>query len=190
MEPADLPTRESEAAGSSATQLSILLSSATSQIEEEFKRSERLDAKSRNQITITATFFAVVQAGVIALVNGSLAATEKHGSSSFIPVLAGIGIVAGIAVAIAVALSYNAWKLHDDPALSPKTITDYRDAARAGNPAVGVKLIDAYVKILSGRRENNETRAKALERAGIACGVAFGLIAVELIAAFVAAAAQ
>jgi hypothetical protein len=51
-EAAGLTSRMPDDGGASATQLSVLLSSATSAIDEEFKRSERLDAKSRNQITI------------------------------------------------------------------------------------------------------------------------------------------
>src|SRR3954453_11973286 len=97
-EPADLPARESDSGASSATQLSILLASVTSMIEEEFKRSERLDAKSRNQVALVGTFFAVVQAGVIGLINGSLGATEKAPASSFIPWLAVAGGIAGIAL--------------------------------------------------------------------------------------------
>ncbi len=189
-EPADLPTRKSGNGESSATQLSVLLTSATSLIDEEFKRSERLDAKSRNQVTIVGTFFAVVQAVVVGLINGSLGATEKDPASSFVPWLAGVGAVAALALAVAVALSYRAWKLHDDPALSPKTIDDYRDAARAGNPAVGVKLVKAYSDIAKGRRANNETRAKSLEAAAIACAVAMGFIFAELVLAFVAVAVQ
>jgi hypothetical protein len=55
MEPHDLPTREPDDGVASATQLSILLASATSAIDEEFRRAERLDAKSRNQTTMRYT---------------------------------------------------------------------------------------------------------------------------------------
>lgn len=189
-EPADLPARESDKGGSSATQLSILLASATSMIEEEFKRSERLDAKSRNQIALVGTFFAVVQAGVIGLINGSLGATEKDPASSFVPWLAAAGGVAAIALIVAFVFSYRAWKLHDDPALSPATIDAYKDAARQGNPAVGVKLIGAYTEIATGRRENNEKRAESLESAAIACTAAMIFIAIELVLAFVAVGVQ
>jgi hypothetical protein len=189
-EPADLPARESDNGGSSATQLSILLASATSMIDEEFKRSERLDAKSRNQIALVGAFFAVVQAGVIGLINGSLGSTERHDASSFVPWLAIAGGVAAAALVGALALSYRAWKLHDDPALSPETIDAYKEHARQGNPAVGVKLIGAYTEIAEGRRANNERRAKSLESAAIACAVAMTFIAIELVLAFVAVGVQ
>jgi hypothetical protein len=142
-EPKDLPARDNDDAAASATQLSILLSAATSLIDEEFKRSERLDAKSRNQFTITATFFAIVQAVVVGLLNGLLRGDEKTSASAFVPWLAGSGAIAAIALLIALDVSWRAWVLRDDPALSPNTIKAYIEAARQGNPAVGVKLVGA-----------------------------------------------
>jgi hypothetical protein len=189
-EPASLPSSASGDDGASATQLSILLSSATSIIDEEFRRSERLDAKSRNQIALTATFFAVVQAGVIGLINGTLGSSKGHPASSLVPWLAGSGGLAGIALVVAVVISSRAWRLLDDPALKIKTIRDYLGPAREGNPAVGAKLVDAYSDIAEGRRANNKTRAVALEAATKACGAAFVCIAIELTLAFVAIGVQ
>jgi hypothetical protein len=190
MEPHDLPTREPDDGVASATQLSILLASATSAIDEEFRRAERLDAKSRNQTTITGTFFAVVQAVVIGLLNGLLGGDGTRDASAFVPWLAVAGGVAAIATLVAVLVSYDSWKLRDDPTLSVKTIRDYIDAAREGNPAVGVKLVSAYADIAEGRRKNNAKRAKALDGAAKACGVALLFIGVELVLAFVAVAVQ
>lgn len=189
-EPKDLPTRDQDDGAASATQLSILMSSATSAIDEEFKRSERLDAKSRNQLTITGTFFAVVQAVVIGLLNGLLGGDEGNDASAFVPWLAVAGGVAAIAMFVAVVVSYRSWKLRDDPTLSIQTIRAYIDAARQGNPAVGVKLVSAYADIAEGRRTNNAKRADALDDAVKGCGVALVFIGAELVLAFVAVAAQ
>jgi len=189
-EPAPLMSPAPGDGGASATQLSILLSSATAIIDEEFRRSERIDAKSRNQVALTATFFAVVQAGVIGLFNGVLGPSEHHKASSFVPWLAAAGGLAGAALVLAVVVSYRAWRLLDDPALKIKTIRDYLGPARDGNPAVGAKLVDAYAKIAEGRRANNRTRTDALERATQACGIAVVCIAIELILAFVAVGVQ
>lgn len=176
--------------GASATQLSILLSSATSAIDEEFKRSERLDGKSRNQITVVAGFFAVVQAVVVGLINGSLGGTERHPASSFVLWLAVSGAVASVAMFVAAFVSYQSWKLRDDPTLETDTIHEYIDYAREGNPVVGVNLVAAYAEIAEGRRKNNEKRANALDCAAKACGVATVFIAVELVLAFIAVAVQ
>jgi hypothetical protein len=190
IEPAELPSKTPADGSASATQLSILLSSATSAIDEEFKRSERLDAKSRNQIMIVGSFFTVVQAVVVGLFNGSLAGTEHHAASSFIPWLAIAGAAASVTTIVAGVYSYKSWKLLKDPTLSINTILAYIPGARDGNPAVGVKLVEAYAGVAKGRRENNEKRAAALNIAVRACGVALLFISIELVLAFVAAAVQ
>ncbi len=171
-----------------ATQLSILLDAATAIIDEEFKRSERLDAKSRNMITVAGAFFAVVQAVVAALINETLGATETQAASSLVPWLAAAGGIATIGLGIAFTWSYEAWRLRNDEALKVKTIRDYRDAAYAGNPAVGAKLVDAYAKIADDRRAVNAERAVAVDKAAIACGIAMLLIGTELVLAFIAVA--
>jgi hypothetical protein len=189
-EPAPLTSPAPGDGRASATQLSVLLSSATAIIDEEFRRSERIDAKSRNQVALTATFFAVVQAGVIGLLNGVLGASEHHEASSFVPWLAAAGGLAGAALVVAVVVSYRAWRLLDDPALGIKTIRDYLGPARDGNPAVGARLVDAYATIAEGRRANNRKRTDALESATVACGIAVACIAIELILAFTAVGVQ
>jgi prepilin signal peptidase PulO-like enzyme (type II secretory pathway) len=176
--------------GASATQLSILLSSATGAIDEEFKRSERLDGKSRNQITIAGSLFTVVQAVVVGLINGSLGGTEQHQASSFVLWLAVAGAVATAAIFVAAYVSYQSWKLRDDPTLSADTIRDYIDYAREGNPVVGVNLVAAYAEIAKGRRANNAKRSAALDYATKACGIAALVITAELVLAFVAVAVQ
>jgi hypothetical protein len=186
--PSDIPARAAERPEASATQLTILLSAATSTIDEEFKRSERLDAKSRNQITVTAAFFAVVQAVVVNLIDGALGPHGSHPRSSFVTWLAITGAVAGAALVFAAFVSYHSWKLRDDPALGLGTIRNYLDAARQGNPAVGAKLVEGYATIAEGRRENNERRAIALDRAGWACALTMLFIGIELVLAFVAVA--
>jgi hypothetical protein len=189
-EMAGLAPKVPDDGGASATQLSILLSSATSAIDEEFKRSERIDAKSRNQITIAGSFFAVVEAVVVGLINGSLGGTEHHAASSFVLWLAITGGVASVAIFVAALISYQSWKLRDDPTLEIDTIREYIDYAREGSPVVGVNLVSAYADIAEGRRKNNGARADALDSAAKACAVATVFIAVELVLAFVAVAVQ
>lgn len=176
--------------GGGATQLSVLLDAATAIIDEEFRRSERLDAKSRNMVTIMGAFFTVVLAVVAALINETLFATSTQDTSPFVLWLCIGGGVATIGVLIALTWSYEAWKLRDEEALQVKTIRDYRDAAYNGNPAVGAKLVDAYATIAEDRRRVNAERADAVEAAAIACGIAMLLIGTELVLALVAVAAR
>lgn len=189
-ESSEKPTNMPAKGDGGATQLSILLDATTALIDEEFKRSERLDAKSRSLITIAGSFFAIVQVVVVGLINGSLGPTETEAASSFVFWLAVVGGLATVSLVVALFLSYNAWKLRDDQALKVKTIRDYRDAARAGNPGVGAKLVDAYADIADDRRKNNANRAEAVGDAAIACGIAMALIGIELVLAFVAVAVQ
>ena len=178
-----------------AAQLSILLSAATSTIDEEFRRSERLEAKSRNQATIVAGFVVGVQAVIASLANGVLGGIEygKQGShhlSTFVPWLAGLGILWAALLFGVVVASFRSWRLFKDPALSTETITQYIDFATDGNNAVGVNLVKAYADIANGRRQNNEARAEALKRATVWCGLAIFAIGVELVVGLVAAAVQ
>lgn len=184
------PVATGESPEASATQLTILLSAATSAIDEEFKRSERLDAKSRNQLTVTAGFFAGVQAVSVGLINGTLGAGKGHPASSFVVWIAGGGVFAAVALVVAVCVSYASWKLRDDPTLSINTIRAYLDAARRGNPAVGVKLVSAYADVADGRRKNNAARADALDRAAFACGATLLFVGIELVFGFVAVAVR
>lgn len=181
-DPVGFPAREA-AAASSATQLSILLDATRNVMDEEFKRSERLDSKSRNQVGVTATFFAVVQAGVISLIGGRLGSsvTATWSIDWFLPVAAAL---AAIAMLVAVLVSYGSWKLRDEDALDIETIRAYVAYARAGDPLVGVKLIEAFAHIAEDRREKNEMRATALSHAVVACGATIALATVQLVVAF------
>lgn len=183
----DLFEREPDDPDKSAAQLSILLSASTAVIDEEFKRSERLDNKSRSQVAVTAAIYAAVQAGAISLLNGLLRPATGETATIAI-VLAVIAAVAAAAMIAAIAVSYEAWKLRDEDALSVATIKKYRHWAYMGHPLVAVRLIDAYAKIADDRRANNELRAAALTKATYACGVALLITGLELIVAFAAVA--
>jgi len=100
--PSELPNRpvSGDDAARSATQLTILLDAAKATVDEEFRRSERLDAKSRNQMTLAATMFGVAQAIAVGLVNSVLAQDGTKAS-----ILAGLVAAAGI-----VALWWSRWK--------------------------------------------------------------------------------
>jgi ABC-type xylose transport system permease subunit len=171
-----------------ASQVAVLLASATAMLEEEFKRSERLDSKSRNLMTIVAAFYAVVQAAVIGLINGLLVAEDY--TSSFVVWLAISGGFAGLCVVYALAGSWNAWKLRDEKTIGTATLTQYLDAARDENPLVGVRMVEAYTQVIDSRRTANSDRITAVDNAAERCAVAIGATAVQLVLAFVAVAVQ
>lgn len=189
MEPSELPNRPLNGDGDaarSATQLTILLQAAMATVDEEFKRSERLDAKSRNQMTLVATMFGIAQAITVGLVNGVLGKPDTA-----VSILVGIAVLAAIValgcLAWTLRLSFGSWRLRSDNALALVTFGDsYLRAAQAGNPNVGAKLVVQYEKVLRARREANAERVDAIQRAAVACGVTAGWIGLELVVAFAA----
>lgn len=186
----DLPHVEPGNEVKSATQLGLLLGAASMLVEEQFKIGDRLDAKSRNQIAVAATFFAGVQAGVISLVNGILGPGASTDTSPYVPYLAFAACVAVLALVAAVVLSTQAWRLRPERSLGVATIRDYIPFAREGRSGVGANLVWAYTKVVEARQEQNADRAAALVRAGWACLATLVVAGLELVLAFVAVIAR
>lgn len=186
-EPSELPTRPigGDDGARSATQLTILLDAVKATVDEEFRRSERLDAKSRNQMTLAATMFGVAQAIAVGLVN-SVLAQDGTKASILAGVVAGAGLVALGCLAWALIRSYRSWDLRNEKALAVETFETYLGAAQAGNPNVGAKLVTQYAKVARARRDNNNARVSAVERAARACAVTSAWVGVELVLAFAA----
>jgi hypothetical protein len=187
----ELPNRPigGDDAARSATQLTILLDAVKTTVDEEFRRSERLDAKSRNQMTLAATMFGVAQAIAVGLVN-SVLAQEGTKASILAGVVSGAGIVALCCLAWALMLSYRSWGFRDEKALAVETFETYLGAAQAGNPNVGAKLVKQYAKVARARRDNNNERVTAVERAARACAVTSACVGAELVLAFAAVIVQ
>ncbi|MBA2715542.1 MAG: hypothetical protein H0U51_00480 [Propionibacteriales bacterium] len=179
--------------GAAATQLSILLQATNAVVEEEFKRSQRLDEKSRNQATVVGALFAIVQAFVVSLINGSLSAGDGFSDrSGFVVWLAIAGGLAGIALFVSLILSYRSWRLLDDVA-APVDPDDevfklYLSAAVAGNPRVAEKLVNESARIGLRRRHRNAQRVQSFVVATIGCGVVLTVLLLEFVLACVAVA--
>lgn len=187
-QPENIPLSPSEERAATATQLGLLLDAAKQAIDEEFKRTERLEQKARNQATFTATLYAGVQALVVGLFNGLLSDGDQ--TSGFVPYMAILGAIATLVAVGAFAASYRAWKLHTEALIGISSITSsaYVDAAAAGKQIVGIKLIDHYKKIALERRAVNEARVRSLSVARAICFVATLVLAAEIILAFIAVA--
>lgn len=169
-----------------ATQLGILQQAAVILIDEQNRITERLDAKSRNQLTIATTFFAGVQAAVISLVSGPLRPAESGTGSPYVPYLLAAAIVAVAALVTAVLTSSRVWKLRSARALDAQTIRDYIPFAAQGRAGVGSNVVWAYTQIAEARQEQNEHRVQALKPANRACLVTILVASVELVLGFVA----
>jgi hypothetical protein len=189
-EPTELPSADPVGEGNSATQLGILLQASVILIDEQNRVTERLESKARHQMTIAATFFAAVQAGVISLVGGALGPTGSGGASPVVPYLMVTASVAVVALAIAVLASYRTWRLRPARVLSVKTIRDYIEFALQGRSGVSANIVWAYTNVVEARQEQNDARSISLERASWACALTFVVVAVELMLAFAAVVAR
>ena len=162
----------------------MLLDVATSQVDEEFRRSERLDAKARSQFTAVGGLFAVVMAVTAGVLNALLA--QKGVSSWIYPVLGGCALGTIVALALALVWTTEAWRLRKSDALDPDTIEEYVSFAERGNVGVTKRLIRAHAQILRDRRSQNAERAADLKSATVACLIAGVVSLVQLGAVFVA----
>ena len=165
-------------------QLALLLETARHMVDEEFRRSDRLDGKSRNQFTVVGALFAVVMATTAGVLNALL--DEKGVAEWVYPLLAGCALLTIIALAMAFMWSLETWRVRPNDALDPETLEQYVSHAERGNIAVAKHLIGAYAQILRDRRRLNKERVADLKRATVACGVAALAALVQLAAVFVA----
>jgi len=165
-------------------QLSVLLDTARSMVDEEVRRGERLDAKSRNQFTAVGALFAVVMATTAGVLNALI--DQDKVDAWVYPVLGGCALASILALLAALIWSLEAWRLRESPALDETTIMKYVPFAESGNLAVTKNLIKAYAHMLQGRREGNTERASDLENATRACLFAASASLVQLGAVFVA----
>lgn len=165
-------------------QLDALLETARSLADDEFRRSERLDTKSRNQFTATGALFAVVMATTAGVLNALI--DEDKVDGWVYPLLGGCALATIVALTLALLWSLETWRLRVTDALDPDTVESYIPYAERGNRAVVIKLIGAYAHVSRKRQEQNKDRAQALKRATVACGFAVLTSLVQLAAVFVA----
>jgi hypothetical protein len=172
-------------AADEGNQLGLLLDSAREMVDEEFRRAERLEGKSRNQFTAVGGLFAVVMATTAGVLN-LLPLNNQKVQGWVYPTVGGCAAFATLAMGIALALSLRAWKTSESDALDAQTIRDYVPYAERGNVAVAKRLIEAYAAILDDRRAQNKTRVGDLKCATKASVVAAIAVLVQLVAVFAA----
>lgn len=165
-------------------QLALLLDTACHMADEEFRRSERLDAKSRNQFTVVGALFAVVMATTAGVLNALLSQTSVD--DWVYPVLGGCALTSIVALGLALTWSIETWRIRESDALDPDTLEQYVSHAERGNVAVAKNLVCTYAQILRDRRLGNKKRVDDLKNATIACGFCALASLAQLGAVFVA----
>ena len=159
--------------GPSGDDLRQIIDAARGALDLEFQRAERLDAKTRGQVTLAGSWFAVVQA-VAAVALGERAATGWIGA------IAGTAVVAGVALVVSIARAADVWKLRPQPAVDQATLGDMLTAAEREPDTFGRQLVQLYRNLLGHAQAANESRALALDRATKAWWFALVLGLVEL----------
>jgi hypothetical protein len=152
--------------------------------DEEFRRSERLDAKGRHQLTSAGALFAVAMAVTAGVLNALL---DQNSVDGWVyPALGGTALVSILALMSAFAWSQEVGKTKPTDALDPATLDEYVAFAERGVQAVGKNLVKTYAQILRDRRRNNAARVDALKKLTIACAFAYLASLAQLAAVFIA----
>jgi hypothetical protein len=137
----------------------IILDSAKAALQQEFQLAERYDAKSRSQVTIAGSWFAVVQA-VVAVVVPSI---------TFVPwrvSLFCMASVAGTAFLWSMYMHGRVWKLRPQPGISHGTLAGMTSSAKEMKlDKFQEHVIVLYQNLLGNARTQNNERAAALETA-------------------------
>lgn len=170
--------------------LKPVIDAATSALELENQRADRLDSKARNEMTLAGSWFAVVQA-VAAVALGSAAVLGRNVHEAQTPVgwVIAIAVTAafgGLALFGAMRQSTQVWKLRDQPAVTQETLEDMTQARRSDPEHFEEQLIVEYRHLLGYAQKNNETRANALDAVTRWWWATMGLGLLELILALIA----
>jgi hypothetical protein len=155
----------------------IVLDEARSLISQEFQIAERLDAKARNQMTVAAAWYGVVQATAAVVLRGPDALTLGDG---WYTAILGLGGLAGIAFLSTLGLSFLVWRTRDEEDVSPTGLGQMGAVARDPSADFAADLLEHYRDILTGRRANNEVRDVWFRRSQLAWVICVGLTSVEL----------
>jgi hypothetical protein len=126
-----------------------------------FQIAERLDAKAKNQVTVAATWFAVVQA-----VAGVAYAAKPD--RPWLYALLGATAVGGVALLATFFFSYLAWRPRDEKQLTHSGFRSLADGALERNPKLAERLILYYQNLIYTRSKNNENRVRWLGYAEVA----------------------
>jgi len=180
-QPANIPSGSPD----QGRQLGLLLEAAKNMVDEEFRRTERLENKARTAFSSAGALFAVVMATTAGILNALL----NHGkvAAGVYVVLGGAALLSIVALAFAFIWTLKVQDLIPTDALNPDDLDKtYLSFAEQGNVGVGKRLIEAYAQILRDRRKNNETRAENLKCTTTLCTVAALSSLVQLAAVFVA----
>lgn len=176
--PAEGPNRGQavEIAKRSSADLDNALTALRDRVDQEFKRTERLDSKSRQAFAIAAGFFALTQAGAFATFGES---AVSPGERSWILVAA---VAAVAALAFAAIRVQHAERLRPEGGVHIQSVFDWC-LGEGEERMITAWLILAHHRVARERVSSNDLRAKQVEAVVWAAGLTLTLCATELILA-------
>ena len=159
--------------------LAAALAVLRERVEHEFRVTERLERKARQEFTLAAGFFAFAQAGAFA----SFGASDVTASERFAVLAA--AMLAAVAVVLVAARLRKVERLREAAEVTPRIVFEWcRDQTQ---PKSTMAHLIWVLSELAGRHTaGNETRAAQAEAVATAAGWALSLAGVELALALVA----
>ena len=164
--------------------LRLVVETARQAIEQDFQIAERLDAKARGQVTISATWVAAVQAFAAIAINAAIANDNTH--TWWFAGIIGLAFLQGVFFGTALFYCTRVWRLRDVDEISQQGLKQMRDTALADPDALATSLIEHYRAIMAQRRAANEKRVTNLKTSVLpwAIGMALGFCEVLTTLAF------
>jgi hypothetical protein len=158
--------------------LTAVLSVLRERVEHEFRVTERLEGKARQEFTLAAGFFVIAQAGAFA----SFGASGVTTSERFVVLAA--AMLAAVSLVIVAARLRAVERLRKTPEVMPGTVFEWcRDQARPKSATA--HLIWAMSELAGRWTAGNEARATQAKVVAAAAGWSLALAGVELALALV-----
>lgn len=182
------PTPSPSGNPESGKQLEFLLGFAQNMLDEEYRRTERMENRARQTFGATGALFAVVMATTAGILNALSRYSSVH---HWVYWLTGIpAAVSVVALFFALMATREVDRTRTNDLLDPQTIEQYIGPAQNGHPAVGATLANVYAHQLRVVRDNNDGRAEDLKSARWWCGFAALASLIQLAAIFAAVIAR
>lgn len=166
-----------------ADDLHLVVEAARAAVAQEYEIAERFDAKARNQVTMCATWYAIVSA----IAGIALRAQVDSGANDWLfAIVVALAIFGGLCLFGAIAYSYRVWRLQKETLITHEGLTEM--LADAQNPDVDVaeQLVKHYRALLRPSRSNNQDRSRNFKRSvwwwAASLAVGFAELVVSLIA--------
>jgi hypothetical protein len=164
------PTPSPSDSSDPGKQLELLVGLAQNMVDEEYRRTERLENRGRQTFAATGVLFAVVMATTAGILNALTKDSHVH---HWVYILLGVTAAwSTLALCVALYATLEVDRTRKQDALDPKTIEQYIGPAQKGNPAVGATVANIYARQLRLRRDSNNARAADLKCARWWCGFA------------------